>query len=286
MLINIVIPAIAESVTTGVVTRIHKKQGEGVTKDEVLLDIEADKITFELPSPSIGAIAQWTIKEGDTVNVGQVVGTIDDKATGTVSAAAPAAKAAGSSATAVAPPPARATTAAAAASNGHAGDDIRATPLARKVATEHNVDLGKIAPTGPGNRVREQDVVAFVESKKADSGAKKPGVPASSGDSRGSRGVTRERMTPLRQRIASRLVQAQHTAAMLTTFNEVDMSRPSWRARTDRPQSRSTTTATSRSRSARPRASSFRSFATARAARSRKSKRASRTSPIAGATAN
>lgn len=224
MLINIVIPAIAESVTTGVVTRIHKKQGEGVTKDEVLLDIETDKITFELPSPSIGAIAQWTIKEGDTVNVGQVVGTIDDKATGTVSAAAPAAKAAGSSATAVAPPPARATTAAAAASNGHAGDDIRATPLARKVATEHNVDLGKIAPTGPGNRVREQDVVAFVESKKADSGAKKPGVPSSSGDSRGSRGVTRERMTPLRQRIASRLVQAQHTAAMLTTFNEVDMS--------------------------------------------------------------
>jgi len=96
----------------------------------------------------------------------------------------------------------------------------RATPLARKVAAEHHIDLSQVAGTGAGQRVREQDVMAVVASRQ--NGA--AGTPTKSQPPAAARGVTRERMSPLRQRIASRLVQAQHTAAMLTTFNEVDMT--------------------------------------------------------------
>lgn len=97
-----------------------------------------------------------------------------------------------------------------------------ATPLAEKVAGEHGVDLGSITGTGAGGRIREQDVLAYIQSAPRSNGATSNG--SSGGGATSSRGVHREKMTPLRQRVANRLVEAQHTAAMLTTFNEVDMT--------------------------------------------------------------
>jgi 2-oxoglutarate dehydrogenase E2 component (dihydrolipoamide succinyltransferase) len=104
-------------------------------------------------------------------------------------------------------------------------DDVAATPLARKIAHERNVDLHSLTGTGPGGRVREQDVLAFIQTHQngSPSTAAAPGAPAPA-KSGGSRSSTREKMSPLRQRIAARLVEAQHTAAMLTTFNECDMT--------------------------------------------------------------
>jgi 2-oxoglutarate dehydrogenase E2 component (dihydrolipoamide succinyltransferase) len=234
MAVDIVIPSAGESVTSGVISKWLKADGDTVKRDEAVLELETDKVTMEVPAPAAGTIKR-TAKEGDTVAIGAVVGTIDESAAGAAPAKATVAAAAGS------PAPAPAATASAAAAtavvgNGHAaGEDVRATPLARKLAQEHGVDLGRVSGTGAGGRVREQDVMAFVQSAPAKAApapkaeATKPDAakaePAKAAPVRaGARGVTRERMSPLRQRIATRLVQAQHTAAMLTTFNEADMT--------------------------------------------------------------
>jgi 2-oxoglutarate dehydrogenase E2 component (dihydrolipoamide succinyltransferase) len=259
-IVNIVIPNVGESVTSGVVGRWLKADGDVVAHDDIVMELETDKVMMEVRAPAAGKLKQLA-KEGDTVAVGASVATVDDAFAGAAKPAAearpaeakpaearPAVEAKGS------PAPAKAETAAKAGataktetaavgagrgadaeSNGHA--EVRATPLARKLAGEHGVDLSKISGTGAGHRVREQDVLEFVKTGKAEGGeaeraassdgkattpppraASPAGVTAQPG------GVSRERMSPLRQRIASRLVEAQHTAAMLTTFNECDMS--------------------------------------------------------------
>ncbi len=241
MAVNIVIPEMGESVRTGVVAKWHKKDGDAVKRDEVVMDLETDKITAEIAAPAAGVLKR-AVKEGDTVNIGAVVGTVDETAT----AASPAASGGTGSPLPVASPakaamPAAAEPVAAASANGHAtGDDVRSTPLAKKLADEHGVDLSRIAGTGPGGRVREQDVLVAVQNrgsvgggvataavaatKPSSGGAGSPPPVSSAATSAPLSGSTRERMSPLRQRIAQRLVDAQHTAAMLTTFNEVDMS--------------------------------------------------------------
>jgi 2-oxoglutarate dehydrogenase E2 component (dihydrolipoamide succinyltransferase) len=210
---NIVIPEMGESVTQGVIAAWRKKPGEFVRRDETVLELETDKITAEIPAPASGLL-QPGAKEGDTVKVGAIVGRIDE-----------AAEPAGGAAAAPAPAaPAKA--AAPAAANGHASHaDARATPVARKLAEEHGIDLSGIVGTGPGGRVSERDVREAVESRGKGStavaaapAAARPTAAAPEG------GVRREKMSQLRQRIAARLVEAQHTAAMLTTFNECDMS--------------------------------------------------------------
>lgn len=232
MPVDIVIPASGESVTSGVIARWTKQDGEYAKQDETVLELETDKVTMEIPSPASGVV-KHVAKAGDTVKIGAVVGSVDPagkpgaapaKEPVAVGAKAPAAVGAGS---VVGSSPAIGST------NGDG--DVRATPLARKLAGEHGVDLAKINGTGPGNRVREQDVLDFVKSRGtparepiAEAIAKAPGAPRPAPTthavvSSGPRGTTRERVSPLRARIAQRLVQAQHTAAMLTTFNECDM---------------------------------------------------------------
>jgi 2-oxoglutarate dehydrogenase E2 component (dihydrolipoamide succinyltransferase) len=227
MPVDIVIPQAGESVTSGVLSRWMKNDGDYVKRDEAVLELETDKVTLEVVAPASGVL-KTGIKAGETVNIGQTVGAVDDKA------AAPAGGTASKPAAPSAPP------APAAAANGKAhspapasaSEDVRATPLARKLADEHGIDLGAIHGTGAGGRVREQDVMSAVEARKGPGGggtsttvAAKPSpttpAPAPTGESGG---VRRERMSPLRQRVAARLVEAQHTAAMLTTFNECDMS--------------------------------------------------------------
>ena len=225
MAVNIVIPQAGESVTSGVLSRWTVKDGDYVKRDQTLLEMETDKVNLEVPSPAAGVV-KITVAPGTTVNIGQVVGSIDETAT----AGAPSAGTPAPAPATVAPVAAAPAAAAAVAASGEA----RATPLAKKLAEEHGVDLNRITGTGAGGRIREQDVLAFVAANPAGAAPAAPkATPAAAAPAPktasavsvpGSRGVSRERMTPIRQRIASRLVQAQHTAAMLTTFNEVDMT--------------------------------------------------------------
>jgi 2-oxoglutarate dehydrogenase E2 component (dihydrolipoamide succinyltransferase) len=234
MAVDIVIPAVGESVTSGVVQRWVKKDGEQVELDEIIMELETDKVTAELRAPAAGTL-QTLVKEGDTVAVGAVVGRVAEGAAKSAAAPAPAKAAVGAEPKPT-PPPAKAAVATAvpapAPAPEHADSDVRATPLARKLAAEHHVDISKISGSGPGQRVREQDVLDYVQSGRngtatppaAPARAPAPTAAPAPRPALGSRGLSRERMSPLRQRIAARLVQAQHTAAMLTTFNEVDMS--------------------------------------------------------------
>lgn len=223
---NIIIPEMGESVTQGVIATWRKKEGDFVQRDETVLELETDKITAEVPAPASGVLK--VIKAaGSTVQIKEIVGTVDESksapaggapaAPAAPAAATPAASAANESAASRSPAVAAAT-------------DVRATPLAKKLADEHRVDLASIAGTGPAGRIREQDVQAMIEAKNgspapAVAPARAASAPATAAPAAAPSGrVRRERMTQLRQRIAARLVEAQHTAAMLTTFNECDMS--------------------------------------------------------------
>lgn len=222
MAVEVVVPNVGESVTEGVIATWLKQPGDWVDQDETVLELETDKVTMEIPAPSAGVLGSHRFGEGDTVEVGAVVSDIDetaDKPAGAEAPAEPAAVAAGSSEPeaapkAPAPKPAPAATPAP-SSNGKATGEANATTLARKIATEHGIDLTNVVGTGAGGRIREHDVLAVVN------GGGVVEVPGSY-DSR--RETRVERMSPMRQKIASRLVEAQHNAAMLTTFNECDMT--------------------------------------------------------------
>lgn len=216
---NVVIPSLGESISEVVINSWLKPDGSYVKRDEDIVELETDKTNMPLPAPIAGVI-RHSKAPGDTVPVGGVIAVIDE------SAAAPASAAVGT-----APGGAPATSSAPVQpSSAGASTEVRATPLAKKIAEESRVDLSKIEPTGPGGRVREQDVKAYVagagsspavaSGASADTG-RRPVPPVAAP---GGRGVRRERMTTLRQRIATRLVEAQHNAAMLTTFNECDMT--------------------------------------------------------------
>ncbi len=216
MAVDIMIPEMGESVRTGVVLKWHKPDGSAVKRDEVVLDLETDKITAEISAPADGVL-KHSVKVGDTVAVPSTIDTVDPAGTSTA-AAAPAS--------------------APAASNGRAPVeapgvvvDVRATPLAKKLAKERGVDIASLQPAIAGGRIRQDDVLAAatpptgtltsapattVTAAAKSASASPNGAPAG--------GTRRVAMTTLRQRIAERLVQAQHNAAMLTTFNEVDMT--------------------------------------------------------------
>lgn len=232
MATKIEIPSVGESVTSGIISAWSVEDGAYVERDETVLELETDKVTMEVPAPAAG-IVKHGAAEGDEVDVGAVVGEIDESAakpaSGGGSSPAPAADPAPTSS---APEPelasaplsngaAVATAPAPAAVASAPSGDVKATPLARKLAEEKGVNLSLVTGTGAGGRIREQDVLGFVQSGAGNAPAVAAApAPASAG---GSREVRVERMSPMRQKIASRLVEAQQTAAMLTTFNEVDM---------------------------------------------------------------
>ncbi len=239
MATEIVMPESGESVASGVLTTWLKKSGDFVQRDEPIAEVDTDKITVEISSPAAGVLTQ-SVTEGDEVKIGAVLGIVDDSAKATTSGVAskttsatgngrsePAglttATAPSATATATQAGASQAPVGLSAAPAGDSSSDVRATPVARKLAAEHNVDLAGIKGTGINDRIRENDVLAFVQQRDK-GGASATPTPVRPSSSLTPRGVTRERMTPLRQKIASRLVEAQHTAAMLTTFNECDMT--------------------------------------------------------------
>ena len=190
MAVDITIPSPGESISEVSLSGWLRDDGSYVEKDELLAEIESDKATLELRAPASGALKIAT-KRGDGIKVGAVVASIDTNAAKPASAAV------------------------AATTNGDAS--MRVSGVAKKVAAEKGVDLAQLAGSGPSGRVMKNDVLAATETKPM---ILKPAAPAVVG----SRGVRREKMTKLRQKIAERLVHAQHTAAMLTTFNECDMT--------------------------------------------------------------
>lgn len=225
---QIVIPNVGESVTSGVIATWTIEDGAYVERDETVLELETDKVTMEVPAPASGVV-KHSAAEGDEVDVGASVGEIDESAAKPAGDSAPAdpAPAPASQATPtpaptsespVAPAPAASAVAVAPAPAKSSSSDVKATPLARKLAEDKGLNLGVIAGTGASGRIREQDVLAYIQTHQ--DGAPSA-APAPSGGT--VREVTQERMSPMRQAIASRLVEAQQTAAMLTTFNEVDM---------------------------------------------------------------
>ncbi|KHK61733.1 dihydrolipoamide succinyltransferase [Pseudomonas fluorescens] len=211
MAIEIKAPSFPESVADGTVATWHKKPGEAVKRDDLIVDIETDKVVLEVLAEADGVLGAIVAEEGATVLSNQVLGSIEE---GGAAAASPAAAA-----------PAAAQAAAPAASGE---DDPVAAPAARKLAEENGINIASVAGTGKGGRVTKEDVVAAVAAKKAAPAAApaKPAAPAASAPvfAAGDRVEKRVPMTRLRAKVAERLVEAQSNMAMLTTFNEVDMT--------------------------------------------------------------
>jgi 2-oxoglutarate dehydrogenase E2 component (dihydrolipoamide succinyltransferase) len=213
---DIKVPALGESVTEATVSRWLKKPGEAVAMDEALVELETDKVNVEVNATAAGVLAEQAVAEGATVNVGALLGTIAE-------GGAPAAKPAPA---APAAPPASAPAAPAAPTAAGSTDTLaKSGPAARKLVEDNKLDPASIAATGKDGRITKGDVLAAIETPKPASvstPAPKPVQP--SGPRPEAAREERVKMTRLRQRIAERLKEAQNTAAMLTTFNEVDMS--------------------------------------------------------------
>ena len=252
MATDVQVPALGESITEGTLAQWLKQPGDTVAVDEPIASLETDKVSVEVPSPAAGVLAEQLVKEGDTVAVGAPIARIDESGAGAASsAAAPAAETAAATTNPAgagenpqlrgsdhAPEPAAAET---------AGDDpiMTMSPAVRRAVLEHHVDPTRIKGTGKDGRLTKDDVIAAAEAQKGGPvhepearsapapapEAKAPPAPApakieaKTGSAvPGERKEERVRLSRIRQTIATRLKEAQNTAAILTTFNDVDMS--------------------------------------------------------------
>ena len=212
-----------ESVTEATVARWFKKEGDAVARDEPLLELETDKVTVEVPAPADGSIESIAVKEGDTVQVGTVLGAIAEGKPGAKSAAvarspdaAPPAVAKVAEANPVPSIPPKTESKVQEA-------NVVAMPSAKRVAAESGLDLARVSGSGKDGRITKGDALAALEARAAERPAvQSPSAPA--GPRPNAAREERVKMSRLRRTIALRLKEAQNTAAQLTTFNEVDMS--------------------------------------------------------------
>ena len=227
------VPTLGESVSEATIGQWLKQPGEAVAADEPIASLETDKVAIDVMAPQAGVMGQQLAKEGDTVVVGALIATIED---GSGAAAAP--KAAASPAPAPSPSPAPAAASAPAQTAGQqapasgsapAQDDVGSgaavlSPAVRRAVLEYGIDPSKVKGTGKDGRITKDDVLAAAQAKSAQAApsVSAPAAPAPTGT--GERREERVRMTRLRQTVAKRLKSAQETAALLTTFNDVDMS--------------------------------------------------------------
>ncbi|MFB5760270.1 2-oxoglutarate dehydrogenase complex dihydrolipoyllysine-residue succinyltransferase [Paenibacillus medicaginis] len=232
---EIKVPAMGESITEGTISRWHVKEGDAVSQGDVLLELETDKVNLEISAEESGVLEKIVRQEGETVEIGESVGLIGSGAG--VSPAAPSANMEAASAladvsspsvppkgddkqfagsgAAVVPPP--------------SDSSQKASPSARKLARERGIDLGEVQGKDPIGRIYQDDVKAHTSGAAPSAQPSAPAAsakPAAAAQPEGGYGkpVERQRMSRRRATIAKRLVEAQHTAAMLTTFNEVDMT--------------------------------------------------------------
>jgi 2-oxoglutarate dehydrogenase E2 component (dihydrolipoamide succinyltransferase) len=261
MRVDIKVPALSESVAEATLLSWHKKEGERVERDENLIDVETDKVVMELPAPAAGILAKIIKGDGATVRGGEVIATIDTEAgaiegtTPTAPAAVPGESEAARSGVEVRPAKKGAEAAppsATAPASTTAVETAGMMPAAQKLAAKENLtpeEINAIKGSGRDGRVTKEDVAAYVEQKRSEasiapspspavprapatpltppapsaSRAPEPAPPMAEGKAEGKRSEKRVAMSRLRARIAERLVQSQSTAAILTTFNEVNM---------------------------------------------------------------
>jgi len=219
MTIEIKVPQLPESVADATLVAWHRKAGDTVSRDENLADLETDKVVLEVPAPTNGVLKEIRIEGGTTVTSGQVLAIIEaGPAPAAKGAAAPAAKAAADVAAGKAEAPA-----------ATGADASKLSPSVRRLVEENQLDPGQIPASGKDGRITKADVVEFLDKRSsAPPAAKAPATPASArasggGGVRAGRTDQRVPMTRLRQRIAERLVEAQSSQALLTTFNEIDL---------------------------------------------------------------
>jgi len=232
MSVEIKVPTLGESIVEATVGKWMKQEGEAVAVGEPLVELETDKVNMEVAATGAGVLQSIVKREGETVGIGEILALL-----GGAGAAASPAPAAAATPTAQAPAPA-APAAEAEEEDAAGGEGGRSTPLARRIAAEHGLDINQISGTGPGGRVTRDDVNGHLaQGNKAPAPAPTaapatpPAVPAvaapppaPAASTAAGRPEERVRMSRRRQTIARRLVEAQQTAAMLTTFNEIDMT--------------------------------------------------------------
>jgi 2-oxoglutarate dehydrogenase E2 component (dihydrolipoamide succinyltransferase) len=228
MAVEIKVPTIGESITEGRLSRWLKKDGERVRADEPVFELETDKATGEVPAPASGVL-RISVPEGETVTVGAVVGRIEEEAAAPTSKPPPDQKPAREKSA----PPGKPATLPAAEREAPAPAEVEAllSPAARQLVEDHGLDVRQLSGTGRGGRITKEDVLNYLERRQTPE-ARKPAAPPAPPPAppplearpAPAERETRQRMSAIRQRIAERLVAAQSTAAILTTFNEVDMS--------------------------------------------------------------
>ena len=206
-LIDVKAPSVGESITEVVIGEWLKQPGEWVEEDESIVVVESDKVNMEVPAPKAGVLSAALLGEGDTVTVGTVIAQLDPDAQPSVSQESSA------SSDQVAPSAAASTEAAA-----------RVMPAAARALADRGLTAGQVSATGPGGRLLKEDVLKHSVSASATASPAAVSVPAAPKPVAGQREVETVKMSPLRRTIAKRLVEAQQTAAILSTFNEVDMS--------------------------------------------------------------
>jgi 2-oxoglutarate dehydrogenase E2 component (dihydrolipoamide succinyltransferase) len=212
MTIEIKVPPLPESVSDATLVAWHKNIGESVSRDENLVDLETDKVVLEVPAPAAGVLQDIRISDGTTVSAGDVLAILQEGATAEVAAPVPADASAGAAENLDEPAAAKM---------------VKTSPAVRRMLDEHDLDATLITGSGKDGRVTKADVMSFLKSY--DSGNVAPGDPAPMGVDDAAvvaleRKEQRVPMTRLRARIAERMVAAQQQAAMLTTFNEVDLT--------------------------------------------------------------
>lgn len=202
MFIEVKVPALPESVADATVATWHKNVGDKVTRDENLLDLETDKVVLEVPAPADGVLTEIFFKQGDTVESNQLLAKIEEGS----AASAPVAKKEEEKTT---------------VKNEESKEDKASGPSVRRLMSEHDIQPDLITGSGKNGRVTKDDVVSFIQSNREKSVKQAPEVKQPKAV--GAREERRVPMTRLRAKIAERLVEAQHNAAMLTTFNEVNL---------------------------------------------------------------
>ncbi|MDX2082985.1 MAG: 2-oxoglutarate dehydrogenase complex dihydrolipoyllysine-residue succinyltransferase [Rickettsiales bacterium] len=204
MTIEIKVPALGESVSEAAIAKLHKKVGDAVKADELIVELETDKVTLEVNAPANGVIADLKVKQGDNVKVGDLIALMNEGAIAVSNKVADKSSATANSA------------ALTTSSNNLANNSLNnLSPAPKKLATENNIDTSKISGSGKDGRVTKGDVLEIMAS-----GNSSQSLPIQAA----SKSVERVKMSKLRQKIAQRLKESQNTAAILTTFNEVDMS--------------------------------------------------------------
>jgi 2-oxoglutarate dehydrogenase E2 component (dihydrolipoamide succinyltransferase) len=201
MTIEIKVPPLGESVSEAAIAKLHKKVGDSVKADELIVELETDKVTLEVNAPANGVISDLKVKEGDNVKIGDLIALMQEGAAGkaSVSIVVP---------TPVKPEPAQ------------QNSSYSLSPAPKKIAAENNIDTSKISGSGKDGRVTKGDVLEVILSPSNSAPQAAPSTPTNYGEKQ----IERVKMSKLRQKIAERLKSSQNTAAILTTFNEVDMT--------------------------------------------------------------